>query len=78
MNSSSLFIVYLVVNSLFVVYLLRLSEGVLKPLLTYLLICILHKILGKVVPLFSKNEGKKFENKSKSISLYFTKILIQT
>ena len=36
MNSSGLFIVYLVVNSLLVVYLLRLSEGVLKPLLTYL------------------------------------------
>ena len=33
MNSSSLFIVYLVVNSLLVVYLLRLSEGELKPLL---------------------------------------------
>ena len=30
--------VHLVVNSLLVVYLLRLSEGALKPLLTYLLI----------------------------------------
>ena len=37
MNSSSLFIVYLVVNLLFIIYLLRLLEGVLKPLLTYLL-----------------------------------------
>ena len=37
MDSSSSFIVYLVVNSLLVVYLLRLSEGEIKPLLTYLL-----------------------------------------
>ena len=36
-NSSSLFNVYLVVNSIHVVYLLRSSEGEIKPLLTYLL-----------------------------------------
>ena len=35
-NSTSLFNVYLVVNSILVVYLLRLSEGEIKPLLTYL------------------------------------------
>ena len=37
-NSKSLFNVYLVVNSILVVNLLRLSEGEIKPLLTYLLI----------------------------------------
>ena len=57
MNSSSLFIVYLVVNSLHVVYLLRLSEGELKPLLTYLLEQTVYHLSRDWMPLKVRHHG---------------------